>query len=157
MNHNSLIKTIRTLTVLVSVLLVVTISLVGAVLYLRQNPRAAWLQSEALKETVTPLPPIDPELIEAGIHVATGLKDDVGLNVVIANCTGCHSAKMITQNRATREGWTSMIRWMQATQNLWSMGENEAIVLDYLSKNYSPEKKGRRANLQTAEWYELEP
>jgi hypothetical protein len=92
---------------------------------------------------------------EDSVHVATGLVVDEGLNIVIANCTACHSAKLITQNRADKEGWRKMIRWMQETQNLWDLGENEEIILNYLSENYAPEKRGRRAPLEDIEWYEL--
>ena len=49
-----------------------------------------------------------------------------------------------------------MIRWMQASQGLWDLGPNEEIIVSYLAKNYAPEKKGRRANLQDIEWYKLE-
>ena len=93
---------------------------------------------------------------ENGIHLATGFKEDAHLNLVIANCTSCHSAKMVTQNRATRDGWKSMIRWMQETQNLWDLGENEDAILDYLAKYYSPEKQGRRLPLTGIDWYELD-
>jgi len=96
------------------------------------------------------------EEILDGKHVATGLIDDQGLNHVIAHCTGCHSAKLVTQNRFNREGWIRVIRWMQETQNLWDLGESEALIVDYLSKNYAPELKGRRLPLNQIEWYELE-
>ena len=94
--------------------------------------------------------------IKDGIHLATGFKNDVGLDAVITNCTNCHSAKLVTQNRATREGWISIIRWMQDTQNLWDLGDNEPIIVDYLAKNYAPEDIGRRKSLENIEWYDLE-
>ena len=81
---------------------------------------------------------------------------DEGVEIVINNCTGCHSSKLVTQNRASREGWKATIQWMQKTQNLWELGDNEEIILDYLSKHYAPEEKGRRANLDSIEWYVLE-
>jgi len=93
---------------------------------------------------------------ENGIHLESGLKEGEDLQLIIANCTSCHSAKMITQNRATREGWLHMIEWMQETQNLWELGDNEPLILDYLAANYAPEKKGRRAPLMNIDWYELE-
>ncbi|MEQ6121032.1 hypothetical protein [Reichenbachiella sp. MALMAid0571] len=96
----------------------------------------------------------DNEILN-GVHVNSGLIEDKGYEIVFATCTKCHSAKLVTQNRATREGWESMIRWMQRTQKLWDLGENETLILDYLSKNYAPEKKGRRAALSNIEWYEL--
>lgn len=90
------------------------------------------------------------------IDQATGLIVDSSLPLVVGNCTGCHSAKLITQNRATREGWKSMIVWMQETQKLWDLGENEDEILDYLAEHYAPEQEGRRENLQNIEWYNLE-
>lgn len=90
------------------------------------------------------------------IDQATGLVIDDALPVVVGHCTACHSAQLITQNRATREGWKGMIVWMQETQNLWDLGENEEVILDYLSEHYAPEQVGRRKNLENIEWYELE-
>ena len=51
-----------------------------------------------------------------------------------------------------------MIDWMQATQGLWELGDNEPIILDYLATHYAPEEVGRRANLDVEEigWYILE-
>lgn len=96
--------------------------------------------------------------IENGIHVPTGLIYAEGFDLVRSTCTGCHSAQLITQNRATRTGWQSMIRWMQKTQGLWELGDNEGPILDYLATHYAPEEVGRRANLdvEAIEWYVLE-
>lgn len=84
------------------------------------------------------------------------LVENEGFEIVRSNCTSCHSDRLITQNRATREGWLTMIRWMQNTQNLWPLGENETIILNYLTKNYAPEQIGRRKALSNIEWYQLE-
>jgi len=93
--------------------------------------------------------------IQNGIHIRTGFIADDGLNIVISTCTACHSSKLVTQNSATKEGWTDMIRWMQETQNLWDLGDNEEIIVNYLSKNYGPKDIGRRKNLEKIEWYKL--
>ena len=85
-----------------------------------------------------------------------GLIDDKGVLPVIQHCNSCHSTQLITQNRMTKVGWKSTIRWMQATQNLWDLGEDEGIILNYLSKNYTPIDIGRRQNLEAVEWYVLE-
>jgi len=95
-------------------------------------------------------------LVENGIHVSTGFVAEDGLNEVIANCTNCHSAKLVTQNRMSKERWEATIRWMQETQNLWDLGPNHEIIVNYLATHYAPQKKGRRQNLQNIEWYELE-
>ncbi len=93
-----------------------------------------------------------------GIHVATGLVYADGFEAVRKNCTGCHSGKLVTQNKATREGWEETIRWMQATQGLWNLGDSETQILDYLATHYAPEQTGRRSNLDVdaIEWYILE-
>lgn len=85
-----------------------------------------------------------------------GLVNAPAKNLVSSQCSGCHSIKLVTQNRASREGWKNMIVWMQETQNLWDLGDNEDKILDYLSTYYSPEQQGRRKNLEVEEWYTLE-
>lgn len=98
---------------------------------------------------------IQEEHIENGIDVTSGLIADEGYQVVRQICTSCHSSKQITQNRATREGWMTTIRWMQKTQKLWDLGKNEELILTYLAKNYAPENTGRRQQLTNIEWYVL--
>ena len=98
----------------------------------------------------------DYDKIENGIHVRTGLKDAEGLMVVVNNCTNCHSAKLVTQNRMNAERWNATIKWMQETQNLWDLGKNQEIIVNYLVTNYPPAAKGRRMVLSGIEWYELE-
>jgi len=49
-----------------------------------------------------------------------------------------------------------MIRWMQQTQNLWDLGEDEEAIVTYLATYYAPEQKGRREVLTNIEWYNLE-
>lgn len=110
--------------------------------------------SDAIEEII-PVVEVDDK-IENGIHLATGFIDDEGMQITIQNCTNCHSAKLVTQNRMSREGWEATIRWMQETQNLWDLGNNEDLILTYLAKNYAPVSKGRRQNINQTEWYELE-
>ncbi len=102
--------------------------------------------------------PAAEEEVKDGIHLATGMVYAEGFDVVRATCTACHSAQLVTQNRASREGWVNMIDWMQETQGLWELGEQEPIILDYLATYYAPEEVGRRANLdvEAIEWYVLE-
>jgi len=100
----------------------------------------------------------DWDRVENGIHVQSGLVYAEGFDIVRGTCTACHSAKLVTQNRATREGWKEMIVWMQKTQGLWDLGPNEPVILDYLAKHYAPEEIERRPGLNIAaiEWYILE-
>ncbi len=99
---------------------------------------------------------VDFDKIENGIHVRTGFVEGDGLMLVVNNCTNCHSAKLVTQNRMSKEQWSATIRWMQETQNLWDLGKNEEPIVTYLATYYAPEKEGRRQNLQDIEWYDLE-
>ncbi|WP_299336390.1 monoheme cytochrome C [uncultured Psychroserpens sp.] len=98
----------------------------------------------------------DIDRIENGIHVRTGLKEGEGLMVVVNNCTNCHSAKLVTQNRMSEARWNATIKWMQETQNLWDLGKNQDVIVSYLVSNYPVEDVGRRASLTNIEWYELE-
>lgn len=98
----------------------------------------------------------DEDKIENGIHIRTGFVEGEGLMLVVNNCTNCHSAKLVTQNRMSKERWTATIRWMQETQNLWDLGGNEEPIINYLATHYAPTQKGRRQNLANIEWYELE-
>ena len=77
----------------------------------------------------------------------TGLIIAPGFEIVSVQCTVCHSARLISQNRADHNGWLAMIRWMQDTQGLWPLGDQEQVVLDYLSDNYGPTATGRRRPL----------
>ncbi|MDG2195037.1 MAG: monoheme cytochrome C [Polaribacter sp.] len=99
---------------------------------------------------------IDEDRIENGIHVRTGLIDAKGLMTVVTNCTNCHSAKLVTQNRMSAERWNATIKWMQETQNLWELGSNQKVIVEYLVANYPQKEKGRREHLMNINWYELE-
>lgn len=76
----------------------------------------------------------------------TGLAIAPGWELVRAHCGGCHSHKLVTGQRADRQTWLDMIRWMQATQNLWQFdAATEAGILDYLAAQYPPRADRRRA------------
>lgn len=135
--------------------LVMVIGVVALVHYII-SPWELKFESESVPEMAEVKYEAPAPEFENGIHVRTGFKKGENLDMVIANCTSCHSSKMVTQNRATRDGWKSMIRWMQETQGLWDLGENEPLILDYLAKYYAPEKAGRRQPLTNIDWYELE-
>ncbi len=97
----------------------------------------------------------DYDKIENGIHVRTGFIEADGLMEVVNNCTNCHSSKLVLQNRMSKERWIATIGWMQETQNLWDLGTNEEIIVNYLVTNYPPKKKGRRERLTNIDWYDL--
>jgi hypothetical protein len=68
--------------------------------------------------------------------VQSDLIIDDGWELVQANCAACHSLSLVTQNHMTRSNWLSTIRWMQKKQGLWELGDKEALIVDYLEKNY---------------------
>lgn len=138
----------------------VVLLLIGAIFWVFYAstiaPYAQKLQAEKDQKLAAQEKRIAEAPIKDGIHLATGFVADEGLDMVVATCTACHSSKLVIQNRATREGWEQMIRWMQETQSLWDLGEQEEIILNYLAKHYAPENTGRRKLLTDIEWYELE-
>lgn len=120
-----------------------------------QIPGAETPVATAPETKPVPVAPSDTQVVD-GIHRPTGLIADEGYLLVRNNCASCHSLDLVKSKRATREGWLSTIRWMQQTQGLWDLGENEKPILDYLAKNYAPEDTGRRKQLTEVEWYILE-
>ena len=83
---------------------------------------------------------------EPELDPATGLKMTGDWELVRNNCVACHSPKLITQQRGTEAQWLSIIRWMQATQNLWQFEpDTEARIIAYLAQNYPPGANRRRA------------
>ena len=80
------------------------------------------------------------------VDAETGLAVNPGWELVRAHCGGCHSHKLVTRQRADRQAWLDIIRWMQETQNLWQFdARTETQILDYLADNYPPKTAGRRA------------
>ena len=94
--------------------------------------------------------------VKDGVHLPSGLIAKGEFLSVVQNCLGCHSAKLVTQNRMSKEGWKKTIKWMQETQNLWDLGENESKIVNYLATYYAPKDEGRRKQLSVEEWYTIE-
>lgn len=127
-----------------------------AIVYLISDPTLSFFKEPTPVEEYAVVPSEDDfDKIENGIHKRTGLKDAEGLMTVVNNCTNCHSAQLVIQNRMNEERWRATILWMQETQNLWDLGKNEDIIVNYLVTNYPPQKKGRREILRNINWYDL--
>jgi hypothetical protein len=127
-----------------------TLVLVAAVAALYFYPAGAELPDDTEVNN-----PVDADAVEDGIHMRTGLIARQGYREVINNCTGCHSADLVIQNRMDAKGWEATIKWMQETQNLWELGDKKDVIINYLVDNYPVEKKGRREPLTDIEWYPL--
>ena len=72
--------------------------------------------------------------------------------LVQGHCSACHSLELVTSQRGNRAFWLKTIRWMQKTQKLWVIPEDqEKQILDYLatyySPTYAPTDSGRRPPL----------
>ena len=148
--HNQVKKVYRILLLLFSLFIIAG----GTLVYYMVNP--GFFNFKKKTEAVAVVEELDPDRIENGIHVSTGFVDGEGLMTVVRNCTGCHSSKLVIQNRMNAERWNATIRWMQETQNLPDLGKNQDIIVNYLVTNYPPIEKGRREVLTNIEWYELE-
>ena len=154
MNANDFKQTVRRLYFKLFLFFFVLIIGASGLVYKIVNPSFLSFSSATSKDYVR-VGNVDINDIKNGIHIPTGFKAGKGLNEVVISCTPCHSAKLVTQNRATKAGWIGIIRWMQATQNLWDLGENESVIVDYLAAQYAPEEQGRRTVLKNIEWYDL--
>lgn len=163
-NSENVRKAIKQVSRLMTVIFIVFGIIAGMLVYLMVDPTLSVFKSVTpVEEYVTvqqsnegQLSEEDFNKIENGIHLRTGLVEAEGLMEVVNNCTNCHSAKLVTQNRMDKERWIATIRWMQKTQNLWDLGNNEEIIVNYLVTNYPVKKKGRREILSNIEWYELQ-
>ncbi len=80
----------------------------------------------------------------------TGLKpvelpDGKGKEEVKAYCSACHSLRLVLQQRLKRSDWDEVLVCMAKKQGMSEMPpDDRALVLDYLAKHLSPDK---RANM----------
>ncbi|MGW9685489.1 monoheme cytochrome C [Flagellimonas sp. 2504JD1-5] len=157
-NHTRYRKSVKQVFRLMYLVFFVFVVLAGFLVYVMVDPSFSTFKSDSNSTyiTVSEQDEADFDNIENGVHLRTGLVEGDGLILVVNNCTNCHSAKLVTQNRMSKEQWSATIRWMQETQNLWDLGKNEEIIVTYLATHYAPKKGGRRPNLNTIDWYKLE-
>ena len=152
-DFNNIVTAIRYVISMVLGLVIITSTFF---IYYLIDPNLTSLQHTPEVKSVPVVVVEDENKIENGINVRTGLVDAEGLMTVVNNCTNCHSSKIILQNRMNAERWNATIKWMQQTQNLWDLGKNQDVIVNYLVTNYPPKSKGRRENLSKIEWYALE-
>lgn len=66
------------------------------------------------------------------------LIQDTHYELVMENCTCCHGEQLISSQSLNRNSWSSLLDWMQKTQNMPELDpKDRANILDYLAKNYS--------------------
>ena len=84
-------------------------------------------------------------VVKAETDPETGLIKAPGWEAVKAQCGVCHSHQLVTAQRGDAAFWTGLIRWMQATQNLWTLPEPlEGEIVSYLATHYNETDWGRR-------------
>ncbi len=71
-----------------------------------------------------------------------GLTPGAGIELVLENCTVCHSTAIILQNHMSRKAWDKTLTWMQKKQGMWELGKQDRnVILDYLSKTQGVDEK----------------
>lgn len=62
-----------------------------------------------------------------------------GRDEVEGLCSACHSIRMVTQQRLSRDRWDELLDWMVAEQGMAELdAETRDRVLDYLATHLSP-------------------
>ncbi len=78
-----------------------------------------------------------------------GLLAGEGIELVLENCTVCHSTSIILQNHMSRKAWDKTITWMQKKQGMWELDKKDRrTILDYLAQAQGVGKKSKAKNRQ---------
>lgn len=81
--------------------------------------------------------PPSPFLTRPPAGERTGvLPEGEGREEVAAICAACHSLRLVTQQRLSRQRWDELIDWMVAEQGMPELDvDTRQKVLDYLATN----------------------
>lgn len=74
--------------------------------------------------------------------------DDEGHKLLVKVCGSCHKLDLVTSRRGTREQWRATIEAM-VDKGADATDEEFNAVLDYLTKNYGPDKPGGQPAVPT--------
>jgi DNA uptake protein ComE-like DNA-binding protein len=83
------------------------------------------------------------------------LQDAPGKDMVVKKCTQCHDASQFATQRKSGDDWQQVITQM-SSNGLTLTDEEEAIVLDYLTKNLGPTSAPPKINVNKATAGELQ-
>lgn len=75
---------------------------------------------------------------------AQGFPDGPGKQIVQEACSVCHETELITNARRSKAEWTETVEDMVSRGAPLLEGERE-IVIEYLSKNFGPDKAPDKA------------
>jgi hypothetical protein len=66
-----------------------------------------------------------------------GLPQAPGQEEVFYNCGACHSIRLVTQQRLSRQRWDHLLDWMVEKQGMVALETDErSLILDYLATYY---------------------
>lgn len=66
-----------------------------------------------------------------------------GRDEVEGLCSACHSIRMVTQQRLSRDRWDELLDWMVAEQGMAELdADTRDRILDYLATHLSPAGAG---------------
>ena len=78
---------------------------------------------------------------------AQDLPDGKGKDLLMKICADCHGLDIIVSQRATKDGWASIVDSMVGRGASGTKDELDTII-DYLAKNFGPEDKGKKVEKQ---------
>ena len=76
---------------------------------------------------------------------AQDLPDGKGKDLLQKICADCHGLDIIVSQRATKDGWASIVDSMVGRGASGTKDELDTII-DYLAKNFGPEDKDKKVN-----------
>jgi hypothetical protein len=66
-----------------------------------------------------------------------GLPEAPGREEVFYLCDACHSIRLVTQQRLSRQRWDQLLDWMVEEQGMPELApEDRGLILDYLATHY---------------------
>ena len=100
---------------------------------------------------------VSNSLLYAEEDMQQGFPSGPGIDLVLGNCTICHSTSIILQNHMDREAWDKTITWMQKEQGMWELeADDRKAILEYLSKHQGINQNMNRNSKRKQSMYEFD-
>jgi cytochrome c5 len=96
-----------------------------------------------MKRAVYFFPLLAVGTLALGTAQAQDLPDGKGKDLLQQICTDCHGLDVITSQRATKDGWASIVDSMVSRGANGTKDQLDAII-DYLAKNFGPDKDTKK-------------